>query len=209
MDKKDRKFHFLKEIFLLTTISIDVTFRMLFLILSNVKIQFNNREFRWRLYTLAKILPNIKRVKLFGKKEFPTATMDLEDKTLIVDAIFITSSDSMHPSYRTEIASLKVDKAPTAIPSKHMDFADIFCLDLIMELPEYIGINMYIIELVDNKQPLYYPIYSLEIVKLETLKSYIKTNLANSFIRPFKSLADTLILFDWKLNGNFCFCLNY
>ena len=51
-----------------------------------------------------------------------------------------------------------------------------------MELPEYIEINDYTIKLKEDKQPLFGPIYSLGPVKLETLKTYIKTNLVNSFI---------------------------
>ena len=37
---------------------------------------------------------------------------------------------------------------------------------------------------------------------------FIKTNLANSFIRTSKSPAGVPILFDQKLNGNFRFCVN-
>ena len=37
-----------------------------------------------------------------------------------------------------------------------------------MELPENISINEYAIKLEDGKQPLYRPIYSLDLVKLET-----------------------------------------
>ena len=40
----------------------------------------------------------------------------------------------------------------------------------------------YIIDLKKNKQPLYKPTYSLEYIELETIKIYIKTNLANNFI---------------------------
>ena len=50
------------------------------------------------------------------------------------------------------------------------------------KFPEYIGINDYTIELEKNKQSTFCPIYSLKPIKLETLKTYIKTNLANSFI---------------------------
>lgn len=39
-------------------------------------------------------------------------------------------------------------------------------------------------------------IYSLELIELETLKAYIKTNLVNSFIQLFKFFASTLILFN-------------
>lgn len=43
-----------------------------------------------------------------------------------------------------------------------------------MELPENTGINEYAIELIDEKQLLYGPIYTHHPVELETLKIYIK-----------------------------------
>ena len=46
-------------------------------------------------------------------------------------------------------------------------------------------------------------------MKLETLKTYIKTNLANSFIRPSQSPASALILFIQKKNGSFQLCVDY
>lgn len=51
-----------------------------------------------------------------------------------------------------------------------------------MVLPKYTKINIYAINLKKSKQPLYGPIYSLELVELNTLKTYIKTNLAKDFI---------------------------
>ena len=41
-------------------------------------------------------------------------------------------------------------------------------------------------DLLDNKQSLQSLIYSLELIKLEILKTYIKANLATNFIKPFK-----------------------
>ena len=55
------------------------------------------------------------------------------------------------------------------------------------ELTEHIKINDYIIKFEESKQPTFNPIYSLKSIELETLKTYIKTNLANSFIQPYKS----------------------
>ena len=78
-----------------------------------------------------------------------------------------------------------------------------------MELPENTGINEYAIKLEKSKQPPFGSIYSLGPVKLETLKTYIKTNLVNGFIRPSKSLAGALILFDKKPDKNFHFCVDY
>lgn len=47
------------------------------------------------------------------------------------------------------------------------------------------------------------------MVKLETLKSYIKTHLKTRFIQHFKSLASILILFNQKLNSRLYFYVNY
>ena len=51
-----------------------------------------------------------------------------------------------------------------------------------MKLPENTGINKHAIELKEDKQLPFDLIYSLESVELETLKTYIKLNLANGFI---------------------------
>lgn len=46
-------------------------------------------------------------------------------------------------------------------------------------------------------------------MELETLKTYIKINLANSFIRTSKSSADAPIFFAKTPHNNFWFCVNY
>lgn len=51
-----------------------------------------------------------------------------------------------------------------------------------MELPTNSGITEYTIELVDGKQILYRPIYTLSLVDLETPKRYIKIHLKMRFI---------------------------
>ena len=47
---------------------------------------------------------------------------------------------------------------------------------------ENTGTNEYVIKLVEGKQPSYGPIYSLELVELETLKTDIETYLKTRFI---------------------------
>ncbi len=115
----------------------------------------------------------------------------------------------MHPSRRAQIAHLKADEALTEVPSEYADFADVFSSKLAAELPEHTGINDHAIELVDDQQPLYCPIYSLGSIELETLKAYIKNNLASGFIRPFKSPARVPILFDKKPDGSLRLCVDY
>lgn len=51
-----------------------------------------------------------------------------------------------------------------------------------MELPKIIRINEYAIELIDGKQSFYKPIYTLSLIELETLKTYIEAHLKTGFI---------------------------
>ena len=148
-----------------------------------------------------------------GKKEFAAAALDPEHETYVVHVASLSStllaSLNVHPSREPQISGLIVEKAPTKIPAKYSDFADVFSPDLASELPKHTGINDHAIELVKGQQPPYGPIYSLEPVELETLKAYIETNLANGFIRPSKSPAGAPILFDRKSNSSFRLCVNY
>ena len=93
--------------------------------------------------------------------------------------------------------------------AKHSDFADVFSKKSAKVLPEYTGINKHAIELKNGKQPPYGPIYSLGLVELKTLKTYIEINLANGFIWPSKSPAGALILFIHKTDDSFQLWVNY
>lgn len=60
-----------------------------------------------------------------------------------------------------------------------------------------------------SKKLFYKPTYNLGLIEHKILKTYIKTNLANGFIRSWKSLAKTLVIFVQKLDGSFYLCVNY
>ena len=94
------------------------------------------------------------------------------------------------------VKALLFDKALTGVPAEYSDYINIFSVENVTKLPENPGMNEYTIKLEENKQPLFGPIYSLGLVELEMLKTYMETNLAYNFIRPLKSPADILILFD-------------
>ena len=64
------------------------------------------------------------------------------------------------------------------------------------KLPEHTGINDNIIKLKTDMQLLLVPIYSLGLIKLEILKTYIKTNLTHNFIRISKSPIRVTLFFD-------------
>ena len=95
------------------------------------------------------------------------------------------------------------------MPVEYLDFADVFSKKSANVLSERTGANEHAIKLEEGKQPSYGLIYSLRLVELETLKTYIKTNLANSFIQASKSLAGAPIIFVRKPNGSFRLYVNY
>ena len=108
-----------------------------------------------------------------------------------------------------QVGALLFDEAPTEVPAEYSDYSDVFSAENAAELPENTGMNEHAIKLEEGKQPLFGPIYSLGPVELETLKTYIKTNLANGFIRPSKSPAGAPILFDKKPDGSLRLCVDY
>ena len=95
------------------------------------------------------------------------------------------------------------------VPTKYLDFAKVFLEKSANVLSERTRANEHAIELEKGNQPPYGPIYSLRPVELKTLKTYIKTYLANGFIQTLNSLAGAPILFVRKLNGSLCLCVNY
>ena len=99
----------------------------------------------------------------------------------------------IYPSCQTQVAILISEE--TGILAEYFDFSNIFSSDSAAELLEHTEINDDFINLLDDKQTSYGLIYSLGLVKLEKLKTYIKANLASSFIRYSKSPASTTILF--------------
>ena len=147
---------------------------------------------------------------MIRKKKFAAEALDLEYKTFViyVAALNVDSGGEVHPSRRAQTAYLKVDKVPTEVSSKYANFADVFSPKLAAELPKH-GISDHDIELVDDWQPPYGFIYSLGLVKLETLKVYIENNLVNGFIRPFKSSTRVPILFNKKTDGSLRLYMNY
>ena len=102
----------------------------------------------------------------------------------------------IYSSYQAQVAMLTSKE--TRIFAKYSNFSNIFSLNSAAELPEFTGINDHLINLLYNKQLPYGLIYCLRPVKLEMLKTYIKANLASSFIRLSKSLASALVLFIQK-----------
>lgn len=155
INNKKRKSQFFKETFLLANINIDIAFRISFLILSNIKVNFNNQKLWQRLYTTVKAFSITKQVKLIEKKEFVIIIFDPEDQTFIIYIMSLINfniyNSNIYSFCKVQIVSLKANKTSIVIFSKNVDFIDIFSLKLIAKLPKYNTINNHIIDLIDNK----------------------------------------------------------
>ena len=111
----------------------------------------------------------------------------------MVHVAYLGAKMSIHPAQKAQMALLLAEKV--SIPKEYADFSDVLFQESAPLLPERSDINKHAINLEPGKQPPYGPIYSLGPVELETLKTYIETNLANGFIRPSKSPTEAPILF--------------
>ena len=116
---------------------------------------------------------------------------------------------AIYLSQKAQISGLIQDKAPTKVPPKYKNYADVFLFDLAIELPENTRINNHAIKLQHGKQPLYRPIYSLGQIELKTFKTYIEPHLEIGFIWPSKSPAGASILFNKKPDGSLWLCVDY
>ena len=176
----------------------EVVLGMLFLIFSRANIRFAEREFIWRTYTVAEALPTTKRMEIIDKKEFAVAALNANNKIFVLHIVTLAKPTTIpiHPSCQAQVVLLISEKI--RIPIEYFNFSNIFSSDSATELPEHIGNNDHPINLLNNKQLPYGPIYSPGPVELEILKTYIKANLARSFIRPSKSPTGVPILFVQK-----------
>ena len=198
---------FFQETFLLADISAEVVLGMPFLTLSNADVQFVEKELTWRSYTTTEVLPTTKWVEPINKKEFAKAALDEKSETFVIHVASLNLSPGIHLDREAQIASLFTEEVK--IPDKYSDFTNVFSEEKTLVLPEYTELNEHAIDLEDDKQLPYGPIYSLSPVELETLKTYIEIHLKTGFIRPSKSPAGAPILFDKKLDGSFHLCVDY
>ncbi len=115
----------------------------------------------------------------------------------------------MHPLSKAQIAHPKADEAFSEVPSEYTDFVDVFSPKFAIELLEHTRINNHAIKFVNDWQPPYGFIYSLESMELETLKTYIENNLVNDFSKSSKFPVRALIIFNKKPNGSLRLCVDY
>lgn len=207
---KLKRVRFFQDIFLLTDINIKVVLGILFLTFRNPNIYFAKKKLIQIFYTKAKASPNIKQIELIHRKEFAKIVLDENVEAFIVQMTSLNLRKlkmSIHPPRKTQITLLFAKKLK--IPAEYLDFSDVFPGEKALVLLELIKLNQYAIKLQDSQQPSFRPIYRLGPIKSKTLKTYIKTNLANGFICRYKSIVSVFIPFVQKLDSSFCFYINY
>ena len=136
--------------------------------------------------------------------------LDVNSKTFVIYVtIWEQEKIPVHFKKQAQVGVLLFDEAFTKVLVEYSDYNNVFSAEYTAKFSENTRINEYIIKLEEGKQPLFGLIYSLGPVELEILKTYIKTNLANKFIWPFKSPTKAPILFDKKPDRSLCLCVDY
>ena len=150
-----------------------------------------------------------RKVEIIDKREFVAVALNADNKIFMVYIMALAEPITMpiYPSCQAQVSSLTSEE--TGIPTEYSNFSNVFFSDSAAELPEHNGINDHPINLLDDKQSPYDLIYSLGLVELGTLKTYIEANLVSGFIRPSKSPTDAPILFVQKKDGSLCLCIDY
>ena len=188
----------------------EVILGMPFLKIRNADMSFGEGISTWRTYITNEALLTTKRVQIIDPKEFVIAALDIDSKIFVIHiAIWAQEEMPVHFKKKAQVRALLFNEAPTEVPVEYFDYSNIFSAENTAEIPDNTKMNEHAIKLEKDKQPSFGPIYSLEPVELETLKTYIKTNLANGFIRPSKSRVKALIFFDRKPDGSLRFCVDY
>ena len=171
---------FFKETFLVVNVSPEVVLGMLFLTLSGANVDFLDRNLWWRTYTTKEALLTTRRVELVRKIEFVAAALNPEHETFVIHVASLSLVLEIHPDREAQITYLLTEKVK--IPNKYSDFTNVFSEEKALYLPERTKFNEHAIDVEDDKQPPYRPIYSLSPVELEILKTYIATHLKTGFI---------------------------
>ena len=123
VDKLDCSWFF-QKIFLLADISMEVVLGIFFLTLSNVDIQFAEKELTWRTYTTKEALPTIRQVKIIDQKRFAKVALNENIEAFVVHVSFLELRITIHPAREAQLALLLAKEV--TVPIKYSDFADVF-----------------------------------------------------------------------------------
>ena len=218
MEDKASRSKFFQETFLVADTKFKAVSGMPFLKISNTDVSFGKRTLTQKSYITIKVLPTTTPVQIVNLKEFVIVVLDEDSKTFVIhvaiqeqkkivmDSVKKTQIEAQN---RAKVGALIFNKTPTEILEKYFDYSNVFSAKNVVELLKNSRINEYAIKLKKGKQSPFGQIYSLGPVKLELLKNYIETNMANSFICSSLSPARALIFFNQKPDKSLGLCIDY
>ena len=218
IENKANRPRFFPKIFLVANIKFEIILGMFFLKFNNADMPFDGKILMQKTYTTNKALSTIEQVQIINKKNFVIVALNIDNKMFVIYMIiqeqkkmlvYFKRQAQIKAQNETQVGALLFNKAFIKVLAKYFNYNNIFLVENIVELPENTGINEHAIKLKKDKQQLFGLIYSLKLVELETLKTYIKIILANDFIRYFKSFIRASILFNKKSNRSFCLNVDY
>ena len=105
-------------------------------------------------------------------------------------------------------SSMKSTLDLPTIPPEYRDYADIFSKAKVSELPPHCKYDLKI-DLEKGISPPLRTIYSLSLVELEALQTFIDENLCTGFIRPSSSPHAAPVLFIKKKDGSLWLCVDF
>lgn len=96
-------------------------------------------------------------MKLINKREFAKTALEKNSENFVmhIAALKVPLSDmTIHFSQiaQVQVAALQENKTQTKISSGYTDYADVFSLNLAMELPKNTDVNKHVIKFIKNKQ---------------------------------------------------------
>ena len=207
MTDKANWVRFFEGTFLIANVSPEVVFGMLFFTLSSADIDVLDQDLRWRTYINEEAFPTTRCIELVRKIEFAVVVLDPKHETFIIHVASLKLVLGIHPDREAQIAFLLTKDVK--IPDRYSGFINVFWEEKALVLPEHTELNEHAINLEDGKHLPYGLIYTLDLIKLKTLKTYIEIHLKTEFIQPSKSPTSAPILFDKKPNGSLRLCINY
>lgn len=111
-------------------------------------------------------------------------------------------NSNIYLSQLAQIKVLNIVKIFTTFPNNNKYFTNIFSFNLAKNILEYMRINNFAIQFINNQKPLYRLYYNIKSMKLEIYKIYIIIYLANVFIKSSKFLTELSIYFLKILDKN-------
>lgn len=210
-----RHTRFFKDTFLACDCDNPIILGMPWLTLANPNVDWQadkSEHLEWKKYDASVALETTRRITLTNAKSFAE---DALDKACGVYVMHVKHLPDLHPSPSNaapqamsamDLKQQAFDVTEVTISDVYKEFSDVFSDDKANIFPDH-GLDDHAIDLIDDRQPPYGPVYNLSEVKLTVLRQYIDKHLANQFICPSKSPAGAPILFVKNLQGVYAYVL--